>query len=143
MRAEEVMTRDPKAITSSQTVADAVQIMKTEHCGVVPIVDEGENTIVGLVTDRDIALGCCDSGGLGPDTPISTVMSTNLFCVDKSEDLSAVQQMMERSGVRRIPVVEEDNRLVGIISMKDLADNLGDGKFGKTESAVLQQEPNS
>jgi CBS domain-containing protein len=51
--------------------------------------------------------------------------------------------MMERAGVRRIPVVEEDNRLVGIISMKDLADNLGDGKFGKTESAVLGQEPNS
>jgi CBS domain-containing protein len=143
MRAEEIMTRDPKTLTSSQTVADAVQIMKSEHCGVVPIVNEGEKTIIGVVTDRDIALGSCDSGGKGPDTPISSIMSTSLFCVDRSEDLSAVQKMMESAGVRRIPVVEEDNKLVGIISMKDLADNLGVGSLGGTDSVVLQQKPNS
>src|SRR4051812_24611729 len=94
MKASELMTRDPLTVTSEQSVADAVRIMKTAHCGIVPVVEPGQNRIVGLVTDRDIALGSCDQGSAGPSTPVSAVMSTTLFCVDPDEDLSRVRSMM-------------------------------------------------
>jgi CBS domain-containing protein len=143
MKAQDVMTRNPETVTSEQTVADAVSIMKSEHCGIVPVVSADSQSLVGVVTDRDIALGCCDSGASGPDTPVSAVMSQNLFCVDPDEDISKVQQMMERAGVRRIPVIAEDNHLVGIISLKDIADQLDDDRVGRTEGAILSQKPNS
>jgi CBS domain-containing protein len=144
MKVEEVMTRDPKTITSDQNVSDAVSIMKSENCGIVPVVEAGASRIVGVVTDRDIALGSCNSGGTGPNTPISSVMtSSNLFCVDKEEDLSEVCKMMERAGVRRVPVVEDGDKLVGIISMKDLAENLGEKSLGETDQSILQQKPNN
>ncbi len=144
MKASQIMTRNPVTVTSAQTVAEAVKIMSAENCGIVPVIaGEDRQTVVGLVTDRDIALRACAEGCEGPETPVSVVMTQNLFCVAPGDDVSRVRQVMEDAGVRRVPVVEEDNTLVGIISFKDLADNLSQSTLGHTDETILAQPPNN
>lgn len=142
-RAEEIMTREPSCVSPTQQVADAVEIMKKEDCGVVPVVDsKAGGSLVGIITDRDIALrACCDGAG-GPSTTISQVMTTNLFCVAPQDSIERVRQVMSEGGVRRVPVVEE-NRLVGIISMKDLSDESSARVVGETDESILGQAPNN
>lgn len=143
LKASEVMTSSPRTVTAAQPVADAIQIMKTENCGVVPVVSPEDNSsLVGLVTDRDIAMKACEDGASGPQMPVVEVMSTNLFVVSPDDTLPHVRQIMEQAGVRRVPVVENE-RLVGIISMKDLADKLNYDSIGETDDKILSQEPNN
>ncbi len=143
MKASEIMTSSPQTVTAAQQVADAIQIMKAENCGVVPVVSPEDNSsLVGLVTDRDIALKACEEGASGPQMPVVEAMTTNLFVVSPDDPLPRVKQIMEDAGVRRVPVVEND-RLVGIISMKDLADKLHYNSIGETDDKILSQEPNN
>jgi CBS domain-containing protein len=143
MKASEIMTHVPQTVTPAQTVADAVEIMKSENCGVVPVVSPEDNlSLVGIITDRDIALRACSSGREGAATPIVEAMSTNLFVVAPEDPLPRVKAIMEEAGVRRVPVVEE-NRLVGIISLKDLADNAGSSELGRVDDSILSQDPNN
>src|SRR5512133_1501076 len=131
MRAEEIMTKDPGCVTPYQTVADAVRVMESEDCGIVPVVESDRNFhIVGVVTDRDIALRACREDGTGPAARIDSLMTSNVFCVHPDDDLDRVSQVMQRSGVRRVPVVNDSDELLGIISMKDLADKVGEEKIG-------------
>lgn len=144
MKAEEIMTRDPRTVTPSQTVSEAVKVMSAENCGIVPVVESDRDMhIVGVVTDRDVALRACAPEGPGPDGAVSSVMTSNVFCVSPQDDLSRVCQVMESAGVRRVPVVSEDNRLLGIISLKDVAENAGDREVGGLDSKILEQQPNN
>lgn len=143
LKASEIMTPSPQTVTATQQVADAIQIMKAENCGVVPVVSPEDNcSLVGLVTDRDIALKACEDGASGPQMPVVEAMTTNLFVVSPDDPLPRVQQIMEDAGVRRVPVVEND-RLVGIISMKDLAEKLHYNSIGETDDKILSQKPNN
>jgi CBS domain-containing protein len=144
MRAEEIMTRDPRTVTPNQTVADAVKVMTTEDCGIVPVVESDRDMhVVGVITDRDIALRACAPDGPGPNASVSSVMSSNVFCVSPSDELGRVREVMESAGVRRVPVVTEDQKLLGIISIKDIAENAGDREVGQTDSKILEQKPNN
>ena len=143
MKASEIMTHIPQTVTPTQTVADAVEIMKSENCGVVPVVSPEDNqSLVGIITDRDIALRACSMGREGAATPVVEAMSTNLFVVAPEDPLPRVKAIMEEAGVRRVPVVEE-NRLVGIISLKDLADNADSSELGRIDDSILSQDPNN
>lgn len=143
MIASEIMTKVPQTVTATQPVADAVEIMKAENCGVVPVVSpEDSSSLVGIVTDRDIALRACCEDGSGPNTPVVEAMSTNLFVVAPQDPLPKIREIMETAGVRRVPVVE-DNHLVGIISMKDIAEKTGSRELGETDDRILTQEPNN
>jgi len=143
LTAKEIMTRMPQTVTPTQTVADAVQIMKSESCGVVPVVNpEDGSSLVGIITDRDIALRACAPGCDGVETPVVEVMSSNLFVVAPEDPLPRVRQIMETAGVRRVPVCDHD-RLVGIISLKDLADNAPSGELGRIDDSILSQDPNN
>jgi CBS domain-containing protein len=137
------MTREPACVSPTQQVADAVEIMKSQDCGVVPVVDsKSGGSLVGIITDRDIALRACCDGGSGPGTTIAEVMTTNLFCVAPEDSIERVRQVMTEGGVRRVPVVEND-RLVGIISMKDLSDESSARVVGETDESIMGQEPNN
>ncbi len=142
-RAEEIMTRKPSTVSPTQSVADAVEIMTSQDCGVVPVIDSTTgNALVGLITDRDIALRACGEGGSGPSATIAEVMTTNIFCVTPQDSIERVREVMTEAGVRRVPVVDE-NRLVGIISMKDFAQEASSDVVGKIDENVLGQEPNN
>jgi CBS domain-containing protein len=119
MRVSEAMTRDVRVATPGQSIRDVAKIMAEIDAGAVPV---GENDrLVGMITDRDIAIRAV-AQGKGPDTPVREVMSDSnvLYCYE-DEELSHVAQNMGDEQIRRLPVVNREKRLVGIVSIGDLA----------------------
>jgi CBS domain-containing protein len=121
MRVSEAMTREVRVASPGQSIRDVAKIMDEINAGAVPV---GENDrLVGMITDRDIAIRAV-ALGKGPDTPVRDVMSTEqvLYCYE-DEELDHVAKNMSEEQVRRLPVVNRDKRLVGIVSLGDVAVN--------------------
>ncbi|HEX7052771.1 MAG TPA: CBS domain-containing protein [Burkholderiales bacterium] len=119
MRVNEAMTRNVRVATPGQSIREVARMMAEIDAGAMPV---GENDrLVGMITDRDIAIRAV-AQGKGPDTPVRDVMSTEkvLYCYD-DEDLDQVAKNMGDVQVRRLPVVNREKRLVGIVSLGDLA----------------------
>ena len=119
MRVSEAMTREVRVATPGQSIRDVARIMDEINAGSMPV---GENDrLIGMITDRDIAIRAV-AQGKGPDTPVREVMSDSkvLYCYD-DEELDHVAKNMGDEQVRRLPVVNRDKRLVGIVSLGDLA----------------------
>ena len=119
MRVSEAMTRDVRVATPGQTIRDAAKTMAEIDAGILPV---GENDrIVGMITDRDIAVRAV-AQGKGPDTPVREVMSTEHihYCYE-DDDLDEVAKNMGEHKVRRMPVMDRNKRLVGIVSIGDVA----------------------
>jgi CBS domain-containing protein len=119
MRVSEAMTREVRVASPGQSIRDVAKIMDEIDAGSMPV---GENDrLVGMITDRDIAIRGV-AQGKGPDTPVREVMSSEklLYCYD-DEDLDHVAKNMSEHQVRRLPVVNRDKRLVGIVSFGDVA----------------------
>ena len=118
LAARDVMTRMPKAVTRGSPLREAAVIMRDENCGVVPVVDS-EGRLQGILTDRDIVVR-----GLVGETgqlSIEEVMTDDVSAVTEDEPLTSVLDLMGRKQVRRVPVVDRNDRLLGIISMADIA----------------------
>jgi CBS domain-containing protein len=118
MKIRDVMTRTAQLTSPDDTLRHAAQMMKECDCGVLPVA-EGDR-LVGMITDRDIAVrGIAD--GKGPDTKVRDVMTDEvMYCFD-DDGIQQVCQNMAEIQVRRLPVVSRDKRLVGIVSLSDLA----------------------
>jgi CBS domain-containing protein len=117
-KCRELMTRNVRTATRETSLRDVAAMMRDGDMGAVPIVDSGK--LVGIVTDRDIVVRAV-SAGAGPDSAVSAAMTSDLFTV-KPDDFAfeAVRLMGERQ-VRRVPVINEDGSLAGIIAMADIA----------------------
>ena len=135
MRVSEAMTRDVRVANPGQTIRDVAKMMAEIDAGSVPV---GENDrLVGMITDRDIAIRAV-AAGKGPDTPVREVMSKEVkYCFD-DEDLEHVAKNMGDIQVRRLPVVNRDKRLVGIVSLADIAQNEDTETTGETTAKVSQ-----
>jgi CBS domain-containing protein len=121
MKARDVMTRDPKAVSPDQPVSEVLRIMRGEDVGIVPITEgNGQGRVAGVVTDRDIALYLGENDEKPSNVRVRDVMTTNVVRVAPEDDLSDVSRKMEDAQVRRILVCEGD-RLVGVIATADLA----------------------
>lgn len=119
LAARDVMTRNPKTVTRQSSIREAAVIMRDENCGVVPVVD-ASGRLEGILTDRDIVV----RGLVNASTPallIEGVMTDDVSAVTEDEPLTSVLDLMGRRQVRRVPVVGRDDRLLGIISMADIA----------------------
>jgi len=118
MKIRDVMTRTAQLTSPDDTLRHAAQMMKECDCGVLPVADG--DRLVGMITDRDIAVrGIAD--GKGPDTKVRDVMTDEvMYCFD-DDGIQQVCQNMAEIQVRRLPVVSRDKRLVGIVSLSDLA----------------------
>jgi CBS domain-containing protein len=128
------MSRDVRLASPDQTIRDVAKIMDDIDAGSVPVSEN--DRLVGMVTDRDIAVRAV-AAGKGPDTPVREVMSREVkFCYD-DEDLDHVAKNMGDIRVRRLPVVNRDKRLVGIVSLGDLALK-GENSAGKAVKGVSQ-----
>jgi len=113
------MTREVRVANPGQSIREVARIMAEIDAGVMPV---GENDrLVGMITDRDIAIRAIGEGK-GPDTPVREVMTTEqvLYCYE-DEDLDHVAKNMSEQQVRRLPVVNRDKRLVGIVSLGNIA----------------------
>jgi CBS domain-containing protein len=120
MKVSKFMTRDVKLVTPTQTIRDAARMMAELDAGSLPV--QQDDRLVGMITDRDIAVRAV-AHGKSPDTPVRDVMSGEvLYCFDDQEVKDIARNMGEVK-VRRLPVVNRDKRLVGIISLGDLALN--------------------
>ena len=118
MKVSEVMTRDVATVRPDQPVQDAASFMLRADAGSIPVV-EGER-LLGMITDRDIAVRGV-AKGYGPDTPVRELMTNDLVCARIDEDVEEVANKMSEAQVRRLPVVDEQKRLCGIVSLGDLA----------------------
>ena len=116
---QEAMTSNPTTVTPDTSAREAAGIMKSEDTGIVPIADG--DRLVAVITDRDLALRVV-AEGQSPDTPVSELASKDLVTVDPQQSLEEAARLMAEHQIRRLPVVEEDGRLVGILAQKDLAE---------------------
>jgi CBS domain-containing protein len=129
MRVSEAMSRDVRIANVDETIQDAAQIMAEIDAGVVPV--GGNDRLLGMLTDRDIAVRAV-AKGMGPETKVGEIMSTEVRYCFEDEDVDAVIKNMGELRVRRLPVLNRDKRLVGMISLGDIAADGGkDGKTGK------------
>jgi len=118
MKVSEVMTTEVETITSDQTAREAASFMLRADAGSIPVC-EGDR-VVGIITDRDIAVrGVAE--GRGPETPVSELMSDGIICAREDEDIESVAQRMSEEQIRRLPVLDAEDRLCGIVSLGDLA----------------------
>ena len=131
---KDAMTSNPKTVTSDQTVVDAARIMKQEDAGVVPIVDG--DRLVGVVTDRDITITVVAEGKDPQSTRVTEIASRDLVTVDPQQDLDEALRLMAQHQVRRLPVVEEDGRLVGILAQADVAQHATDERTGEVVEEI-------
>ena len=119
------------------TVCDCSKLMNDRHVGCIPVCD-AENKVVGLVTDRDIILRCIASGKDPKNTKINEIMTKNVCCCNPEQDVCDAEQDMCETQVRRIPVVDNNNKIIGMLSLGDLAKNKNVSKedVGKTVEGI-------
>jgi CBS domain-containing protein len=135
MRVQEAMSRDVRVANPGQTIREVAKMMQEIDAGAVPV---GENErLVGMITDRDIAIRAV-AQGKGPDTPVRDVMSKDVKYCYEDEDLEHVADNMGELQVRRLPVVNRDKRLVGIIALGDIARHEDHSTTGETTAQVSQ-----
>ena len=124
----DLMTSNPHALESGSSVMEAARIMRDEDAGIVPIV-EGER-LVGTVTDRDITVRVVAEGKSPESTTVGEVSSRELVTIDPQQSLDEALRLMARHQVRRLPVVEEYGKLVGIVAQADVAKHASSKKTG-------------
>lgn len=126
MKVRDIMTKDPKVLTREDDVASAARLMRAEDIGFIPIVgDLSDRKLVGVITDRDIAVRCV-AAERGANTPLAEFMSSeHIDSASPDEDVHALMRRMEDDQVRRIPVLDESNRVVGVVAQADLCCRVG------------------
>ena len=128
----EVMTRDVQTLAPDDTIRTAAQKMDELNVGALPVCDGAK--LIGMVTDRDIVVRAV-SAGVGAASPIGGIVSEPVYWCYDDEDVSVVQRKMADRQIRRLPVVNAEKRLVGIVSLGDVATN-ADGEMSSTLGAV-------
>ena len=135
------MTDSPAVVTAETTARDAARMMQDNDCGSLPVVDSRDSMkLIGMVTDRDLALRILGRGQ-DPNTPIREAMTKNVSSVKQDEDLDAVEHVMSGQQVRRVPVVDGQDRVVGIIAQADLArelESVGRKDFSRVVEKISQ-----
>ena len=127
MKVSEVMTRDVQTVRPDQPVQQAASFMLSADAGSIPVTD-GER-LIGMITDRDIAVRGV-AKGYGPDTPVRELMTDDVICARADDDVDDIASKMSKAQVRRLPVIDADERLCGIVSLGDLS------RDGDDESAA-------
>jgi CBS domain-containing protein len=120
MMVQEVMSSGPACCTPEQPVREAAKLMHDHDCGCIPVEDSRTHRLVGVLTDRDIAMRVV-AKGRSPDTPVKEAMSRDPSCCHADDSLVKAEEIMAERQVRRVPIVDEDGCCVGIVAQADLA----------------------
>lgn len=142
MNASELMTKAVQSCSANDNLQRAMQIMWEHDCGVVPVVD-GEKKVIGMITDRDVAVAAYTQGRPLWQIPVSSAMAKQVHGAREDDSIEAVETLMRRVRVRRVPVLDKEGRLTGILSMNDLARHAhhagrkGDGLRGESIAQTL------
>ena len=137
MKAQDIMSKNPTCVTPDTSLVEAARLMKDENIGVVPVVEsETSKRLVGVLTDRDIAVRAVAEGRDGATTSVGHIMSADVRTSTTSDSVNDVMELMGREQVRRIPVVDDRGALVGIISQADIVLEAKDNR--RAEKTVEQ-----
>lgn len=118
MKVSDVMTTEVDTVRPDQQARDAARFMLQANAGSIPVTDGGR--LIGMITDRDIAVRGV-ALGYGPDTPVSELMTSGVVSAHADEGVEEAARRMGEAQVRRLPVVDDHQKLVGIVSLGDLA----------------------
>lgn len=140
--ARDVMTSNPACVRETDDVRDAARIMKDSDTGVVPVVDG--KRVIGLITDRDIVVrGLAEGKDLG-NCKVNDIMTKNIRSVREDTPVQEVLDLMSRGEIRRVPVVNSNDELVGIVSIGDISKGTNqDDKVGQAIESISQAPPNN
>ena len=119
MKVKEVMNPDAKSIWITESLADAAKLMWQNDCGILPIIKDGRK-VVGMITDRDICMGTAMKDTNPSSISVEEVMSGKVYAATPDEDVEQALQTMKEYKVRRLPVVNAEGELTGILSMNDI-----------------------
>lgn len=126
MLARDAMTANPVVVTPDETIARAAEIMRDFDVGVVPVVADRQSLrLVGMLTDRDVAVRCLAAHHTGTCRVRDHMTTGTLVTADPGDSLEVLVARMERAQVRRVPVLQPDGRLLGIVAQADVAMRLG------------------
>jgi CBS domain-containing protein len=138
----DVMTTNPECVSEKDSIRDAARIMKDQDTGVVPVVDGKK--IIGLITDRDIVVRGLAEGKNLDNVRVNELMTKSVRSVREDATVNEVLELMGNAEIRRVPVVNDRDELVGIVSMGDIATNTNqDGKVGKAVEEISGAPPNN
>jgi CBS domain-containing protein len=142
MKVHELMTGGVETVHGEDSLASAARIMWERDCGAVPVVD-AEGKLSGIVTDRDACIAAYTQGRSLDQIPVSVAASKLVFAVRPEDSVEMAEDMMRRMQVRRLPVVDGTSRIVGLLSLADLALHVhragrrGDGLSNASVAATL------
>jgi CBS domain-containing protein len=122
MKVKDVMTPNAKAIWLTESLADAAQMMWENDCGVLPVIKDGWK-VIGMITDRDICMAVAMRDRNPSSVSIEEVMSGQVYSVNADDDIGEALMAMQTHRIRRLPVVNDDGELEGILSMNDVVLN--------------------
>ena len=151
MKVKEIMTPDAKAIWLTESLADAAKLMWENDCGVLPIIKDGQK-VIGMITDRDICMAVVMRDTHPSSVSVEEVMTGQVYSVNPEDDVDQALQAMQEHKVRRLPVVNLEGELEGILSMNNIVLNAGnaDGALSnslnyrevvKTYQAICEHPP--
>ena len=132
----DAMTSNPRGVEMNTPVVEAARLMKSEDVGSLPVL-EGDR-LVGMVTDRDIVIRVVAEGNNAESATVGEIASRDLVTVDPQQGLDEALRLMAQHQVRRLPVVEEDGRLVGILAQADVAQEGRDAKTGQLVEEISE-----
>ena len=121
-KCNEVMTKDPVCCLPNDSVAKAAELMQSENIGSIPVIENKQSQkLVGIVTDRDLALKIVAKGREAKSTKVEVVMTHKVVTCRADDDLQKALDAMAEHQLRRIPVVDNNNKILGIIAQADVA----------------------
>jgi CBS domain-containing protein len=129
MKVKDVMTRNVKSCQPDSSLDQAAILMWNNDCGILPVVDS-ESRVSGMITDRDIAIAASTKGRLTTQINVGEVMSGNVYACAEDEDIKSALHTMRREKVRRLPVINYDGKLAGILSLNDIVLRAGEARTG-------------
>jgi CBS domain-containing protein len=121
-KCKEVMTKDPVCCLPNNLVSEAAELMRKDHIGSIPVIEnEQSKKLIGIVTDRDLALKIVAEGLDAKSTKVEVVMTHKVITRRSNDDLQKALDSMAKYQLRRIPIVDKDNKILGIIAQADVA----------------------
>ena len=139
MKVQEIMTREVESCTPDTNLAAAAMMMWRCDCGVVPVRD-GNGKVKGVITDRDICMAVATRHRCADEIRVEEVMTGQVHAVLTTDDVERAEERMRSARIRRLPVVSEDGRLAGVISINDLVLNADSSKGGPRRDRISTDE---
>lgn len=122
MRVEQIMTRQVRSCSSQDTLATAAQLMWQHDCGCLPVCTaDAPGRVAGVITDRDICMSALFNGRPLHELNVLDAMSRQLWTCRPEDSLAAAEQIMRQSQIRRLPVIDDQGLLIGMVSLADIA----------------------